>query len=100
MRSLLAVAAVACAAASGGAAATATGLKGTVLLDPARPVCRVDEPCAKPAPGVTLAFFRGETRVARTTTDRLGRYRVHLAPATYRVKLWRRRALELRPPRV
>ena len=98
---MAAAAAIAFAAvAAAGAAATTTGLKGRLFVYPAAPVCRVDEPCTKAAPGVTLVFVRAGRRVARVTTDRLGRYRVALASGTYGVKLWRRHAVELRPSRV
>jgi len=61
-----------------------TVVAGTVMLNPAAPVCYVGEPCSKPALGFKLAFSRG-TRVTRVRTDDHGRYRIVVPPGTYRV---------------
>jgi len=66
-------------------ATTAGGLRGLVLIDPAYPVCPVNEPCTKPAPNVWLVFSRGGRAVARTRTAQDGSYRVRLTPGTYAV---------------
>jgi hypothetical protein len=66
-------------------AATKSGLRGVVLIDPAYPVCRDDIPCTKPAKHVWLFFSRNGHRVARTQTNENGLYRVTLAPGTYAV---------------
>jgi hypothetical protein len=82
--SVLAVLA-ACGAAGG---TTTSGLRGTVTRGPITPVCRVGTPCEAPAAKVVLVFRR-EGRVARTTTDAKGRYRIALAPGTWAVSLTR-----------
>jgi hypothetical protein len=70
------------------AAAPEAGMKtvvaGTVLLDPASPVCHVGEPCSKPLADFTLVFS-GRGHAVRVRTDGSGRYRVSLVPGTYRV---------------
>ena len=63
-----------------------SGIKGIVIKSPISPVCREGVPCSAPAAGVTLAFFRGGTRVATATTSGLGTYRVVLRPGTYVVR--------------
>jgi len=85
---------------------TASGVHGTVLIDPARPVCAVAEPCSAPDAREQLVFWRGTTRVATTTTASNGAFRVVLAPGVYRVTLPHRRPLratiapmEIRIPR-
>jgi hypothetical protein len=95
---LLAAAALAGGAAS--AATTAAGLRGTLFVYPSQPVCPRGGSCTKAAPGMSLAFYRQGKRVARTTTNRDGRYRVLLAPGTYVVKLLRRPVVPLQPSRV
>jgi hypothetical protein len=66
-----------------------SGLKavvsGTVVLDPATPVCRVGQSCTRPLEAFKLDFSRRRVRVARVQTDRDGRYRVRLAAGIYRV---------------
>lgn len=77
------------AALTGVASAQATGyrsgLRGTVTRGPTTPVCVAEQPCSGPASQMTLLFWRGGRVVARTTTDLSGRYRIALAPASYRV---------------
>jgi hypothetical protein len=72
-----------------GAATASTGattvLSGKVVLAPAAPVCRVGTPCSRPLPGFRLEFSRRHVVVARTRTDRHGRYRTRLAPGDYAV---------------
>lgn len=60
-------------------------LHGTVSIGPTTPVCRAGTPCTKAAVHVTLTFTRAG-RIVRTTTDRLGRYRVALVPGTWAVR--------------
>jgi hypothetical protein len=71
------------------AAATGTsggsGLHGQVLIDPGYPICHVGVPCTRPARHARLTFRRQGRVVARTRTNDRGRYRVSLAPRTYRV---------------
>ena len=73
------------------AAAAPTGVAGTALIDPARPVCAVDQPCTAPDAHDTLAFWRSSRRIATATTKADGSFRVALAPGVYRVTLPRRR---------
>ena len=90
MRSAVATALVLAALAASGAAggATASGLRGTVTRGPIVPVCKVGEPCDAPAAKVVLVFRRAG-RVARTTTDAKGRYRITLAPGIWAISLTR-----------
>lgn len=73
---------------------TASGAHGKVLIDPARPVCAIDQPCSAPDANETLAFWRGAKRVASTTTGPDGTFRVTLAPGIYRVTTPHRRGLK------
>ena len=74
-------------AVAGAQASTASsGLRGTVVLSPTRPVCIEDEPCTKPAVGFVLVFSRAGVVVARTTTRADGSYRVPLRPGVYTVR--------------
>jgi hypothetical protein len=68
-----------------------SGAHGKVLIDPARPVCAIDQPCSAPDPKELLVFWRATTRVAATTTAADGTFRVVLAPGLYRVTLPHRR---------
>ena len=87
----LVVASVALAVGSLGASAAApSGIRGTVIKSPTRPVCEEDVPCSAPATGVTLAFLRGGVRVATATTSKAGTYRVVLPPGTYVVRTLRK----------
>jgi len=70
------------ASASGG---TVTGLRGKVMRGPTQPVCRVNEPCEEPAPGVRLVFYRSGKVVARARTNQKGWYRITLRPGRYAV---------------
>jgi hypothetical protein len=92
---VLATVAVAFGAAS---SSTGTAVTGTVLLDPATPVCRAGRTCTKPLPHFELAFHRGGV-VVHATTNSLGRYRVTLRPGTYWVT-HRPNAGSLTPKRV
>jgi len=59
-------------------------LHGVVRIGPTTPVCRVGQPCDKPAKRVALRFTSG-ARSVTTTTDAFGRYRVSLGPGTWTV---------------
>ena len=72
------------------AAVGPTGVAGTALIDPARPVCTIDEPCTRPDGHELLAFWRSSQRVATVTTRADGTFRVTLRPGVYRVTLPRR----------
>jgi hypothetical protein len=61
-----------------------TVVSGTVMLNPAGPVCYPGEPCSKPARGFTLVFSQ-RAPVRRVKTNDQGRYRVLLRPGIYRV---------------
>jgi hypothetical protein len=67
-----------------------SGVYGTVVIDPAFPVCQVGTPCSKPAPGLRLAFTQRGRVVARTTTRADGTYRVTLAAGRYSVSTARK----------
>jgi hypothetical protein len=75
------------------AAALHSGLYGQVRIDPATPVCRIDAPCWKPAPGAVVAFARAGRTVARATADGKGFYRVRLRAGTYAVRVERPKAM-------
>jgi hypothetical protein len=60
-------------------------LHGTVMRGPIAPVCRVGTPCSAPAKHITLFFTRNGT-THTTSTDGLGRYRLHLTAGVYSVK--------------
>jgi hypothetical protein len=71
--------------AAGSGAGSGSGLRGTVLLDPGYPVCKVGTPCTRPAAHALLRFWRRGLVVAHTRTDGSGRYRIALRPRTYTV---------------
>jgi hypothetical protein len=60
-----------------------SGLHGTVVINPARPVCIADEPCSAPDRYDVLVFARNRKRVAQTRTDADGHYRVKLPAGAY-----------------
>ena len=68
----------------GGSGSEPTGLEGTVLRGPTRPVCRVDNPCTAPF-SATFEVWQGERVVARFQSDSEGHFLIHLAPGTYTV---------------
>lgn len=82
---LLAALALALFFAGAAASAPSSGLHGVVMEGPIKPVCKVDEPCEKPAAGVVLQFKRAGKAVARVKTTLRGTYRVRLRPGTYAV---------------
>lgn len=63
-----------------------TLLHGTVTIGPTSPVCRVGEPCTKPAANVALTFAREGFATRRVRTDAAGRYRVSLAAGAWTVR--------------
>jgi hypothetical protein len=67
-----------------------TGVTGKALIDPARPVCTIDQPCTAPDAHETLAFWRSSRRVGTASTKTDGSFRIALAPGIYRVTLPRR----------
>jgi hypothetical protein len=70
---------------TGAAASSQIGLHGVVMEGPIKPVCKVDEPCAKPAAGVVLQFKRAGRLAVRVRTSRKGTYRVRLRSGSYTV---------------
>jgi hypothetical protein len=64
--------------------AASSGLYGSVVLDPARPVCQAGQPCTAPAKWISLAFARHGV-VAHTRTDDRGAFRIGLQPGAYTV---------------
>jgi hypothetical protein len=96
----LAAAALAAPGAAEAEIAAGTGLRGVLFVYPSRPVCPRGAACTKPAPGLSLVFYRQGKRAARTTTNGEGHYRVLLGPGTYTVKLWHRPAVRIAPARV
>jgi hypothetical protein len=66
-------------------ASSAVVVSGSVVLDPATPVCRTGHACTKPLTGFRLAFWRHGKVAARVVTNSHGRYRVTLAPGLYGV---------------
>jgi hypothetical protein len=81
-------------------ASAAAIVSGTVVLDPAQPVCRVGHPCTRPLAHFKLVFWRHGKVVARVVTDSKGRYRVTLPPAIYGVTTPSRPRTGLRPQRI
>jgi hypothetical protein len=67
-----------------------SGVYGKVLIDPAKPVCSMAEPCSAPDGHDVLAFWLGGRRVATTTTRPDGSFRLALPPGLYRLALPRR----------
>jgi hypothetical protein len=68
-----------------GSSGTGSGLRGTVLLDPGYPTCRVGTSCTRPAAHALLRFWRHGTVKAHTRADGKGRYRIALPAGRYRV---------------
>jgi len=67
-------------------AATQSGIRGTVIKSPTKPVCEEGVPCSAPAAGVVLVFVRNGVEAARSKTLLNGSFRVVLAPGTYVVR--------------
>ena len=78
---LLALAALPAAAGTG----AKSGLRGSVTLYPASPVCIEGEPCSKPAAHTLIVFKRNGRVVARVETRADGTYRVILPSGRYGV---------------
>jgi len=82
------------------AASHVAGLRGLVLQGPTKPVCRSDDPCEEPAPGILLAFTRDGKVVAQVKTTTLGTYSVRLKAGSYAVRVPGRRIGTGLSPRV
>jgi hypothetical protein len=67
-----------------------SGLRGTVMRGPTKPVCRVNESCEVPARGLVLRFSRGGAVKAEVKTSRSGTYSVRLPAGRYNVTTPRR----------
>jgi hypothetical protein len=68
----------------GGEGVGSTGLEGTVLSGPTRPVCLVDQPCTAPFKSGFEVRQTGQV-VARFESDSDGHFLILLAPGTYSV---------------
>jgi hypothetical protein len=93
MRSVVALV-VACAAllvcASLAPAGTASGIRGTVIKGPTKPVCEEGVPCTAPASGVVIVATRNRTVVGRATTTRNGTFRIVLPAGSYVIRTEKR----------
>jgi hypothetical protein len=86
---------------AGAALAThVSGLRGVVMRGPTDPVCRTDDPCEAPAPGILLDFRRDGKVVAEVKTTRSGTYSVRLKAGSYVVVVPRHRVGTGLSPRV
>ncbi len=73
-----------------GVATTQSGIRGTVIKSPTKPVCEEGIPCSAPAAGVMLVFVRDGLEVGRATTLRNGSFRAVLPSGTYVVRTLRK----------
>jgi hypothetical protein len=71
--------------ASAAGAAPRSGLRGKVLIEPGYPVCRVDQPCTRPASDTVLVFTRKRRPPRRIRTSDDGSFRITLRPGSYTV---------------
>jgi hypothetical protein len=89
MRSVVALA-VALAALVVGAsfapAGTASGIRGTVIKGPTKPVCEEGVPCTAPASAVVVVATRNGTVVGRATTAQNGTFRIVLPAGPYVIR--------------
>jgi len=74
----------------------AAGIAGTVVIDPAKPVCQAMTSCSAPDGGELLVFWRQTKRVASVTTSARGTFRVALTPGIYRVTFPERKMFQAR----
>jgi hypothetical protein len=65
----------------------ASGVHGTVVRGPTKPVCRAGESCTAPVVGAVLSFSRSGTVVAHTRTMAGGCYSIRLASGVYSVTI-------------
>lgn len=68
-----------------GSGGSASGLRGTVLIAPGTPICKIGSSCTRPAAHITVRFWRNGRLVAHVRTDNRGKFRMALDPRTYRV---------------
>jgi hypothetical protein len=71
---------------AGASAAVTSGIQGTVIRSPTKPVCEEGAACTAPAAGVVLVFTGNDSIVARATTARDGSFHVPLVPGVYIVR--------------
>lgn len=66
---------------------TNSGIIGTVMIGPISPVEKVGEINVKPYQNAVIFIMdaAGKQKIAETTSDQEGRFRVNLAPATYQL---------------
>jgi hypothetical protein len=81
-------------------AAAFVGLFGSAVISPALPVCRVGEPCTKPAAGMTLVFTSSSGAAKSVVTSAKGTYRIRLAPGAYTVRVGANRIARVTPVKV
>jgi hypothetical protein len=87
---LVAACLVAVGGSMGALAAAPSGIRGTVIKSPTKPVCEEDVPCSAPAAGVVLVLVRNGVEAARARTQPNGSFRVVLSPGTYVVRTLRK----------
>ena len=63
-----------------------SGAEGIVLRGPTAPLCVVGSPCSAPAPDVTVQALQDNGVVARTTTDKNGRFVLSLKAGDYTIR--------------
>jgi carboxypeptidase family protein len=78
-------------------AAAFIGLYGSAVISPAQPVCRVGDPCTKPAAGMTLVFTSTRGVAKSVVTTGKGTYRIRLAPGRYTVRVAGNRIARINP---
>jgi hypothetical protein len=86
VKASIALAVLFLAACSGGQPDANARLTGIVRIGPIPGPCVVDQPCSRPAPGVTLVFSSGSNEPVSATSDAKGRYEVQLEPGRYRIR--------------
>lgn len=66
---------------------TDSGITGTVMIGPISPVEKEGEINEKPYPNAVIFIMdaAGKQKIAETTSDQDGRFKVNLAPATYQL---------------
>ena len=62
-------------------------VRGTLMRGPVSPVCVVEVPCERPAPGVPLAFARPGVQPVIVVTGNEGRFALRLEPGRYEVRV-------------
>ena len=76
----------------------ASGIAGTVVIDPAKPVCQAMTSCSAPDGNDLVVFWLAGKRVATVRTSARGTFRVALRPGVYRVTFPSRKTFKSRLP--